>query len=120
MPRLDDPWFEAEFYGQATADSHVRQGLRLDGAQGLFLYCPCRYGQTDGAHTLLVPFANPRGAPPPPPDHGPTNTAPSKPRPRWTLDQNSTGLGDLSLSPSVDVGSDHCWHGFITSGEVTP
>jgi hypothetical protein len=31
---------------------------------------------------------------------------------------DGTGLSDLTLSPSVDVGEPSCWHGFIRNGEV--
>ncbi len=117
IARLTDPWFEAEFYSHATGTSHRRQGLSIEGAQGLFLFCPCRYGQTEHAHCLIIPFANPRNAPPVPADHGPTSRDGSY-RPRWTM--TGTGLGDLTLTPSVDVGSlPACWHGFITAGVVT-
>lgn len=115
MRRLTDPWFEAEFYGNAANDSHERQGDKIDGAQGLVLWCPCAYGNDQRAHGLLIPFANPRNAPPCPPGHGPV--ARDGTHPRWQM--TGTGLGDLTLSPSVDVGDDHCWHGFIRNGEVT-
>jgi hypothetical protein len=38
---------------------------------------------------------------------------------RWTM--SGTGLHDLTLSPSVDVGSKNskCWHGWIKEGNVT-
>jgi len=34
---------------------------------------------------------------------------------------SGTGLHDLTLSPSVDVGSKNskCWHGWIKEGNVT-
>lgn len=112
--RLADPWFEAEFYGDATATGHRRRPS-IDGAQGLFLWCPCGLAGKP-VHGLLVPFANPRNAPPAPPDHGPVSRD-GKRNPRWTM--SGTGLDDLSLTPSIDVGDDHCWHGFITNGEVT-
>jgi hypothetical protein len=107
--RLTDPWFEAEFYGNVTGGSFCCQGASIEGAQGIFLFCPCR-----GGHALIIPFANPRNAPPVPPEHGPSDRGGTH-RPRWQM--TGTGLADLTLSPSVDVG-DSCWHGFITGGEV--
>lgn len=113
--RLTDPWFEAEFYGNASAHTHHRQGDNIEGAQGILLFCPCGYG-TDRAHGLMIPFANPRNAPLPPRDHGPCTRNNSDEHPRWTM--SGSGLHDLTLTPSVDVGNDSCWHGFITNGEV--
>lgn len=122
MPRLTDPWFEAEFYGQATEYSYRLQGAELDGAQGLFLWCPCGYGKPaypingPRPHAILVPFANPRNAAALPANHGPVGK--DKKRPRWTV--SGSGLADLTISPSVDVGDPSCWHGHIRVGEVTP
>ena len=117
--RLTDPWFEAEFYGQATETGYTRQGANIEGAQGLFLWCPCAYGQQYPAHGCLVPFANPRNAPPVPPNHGPFSES-AKTHPRWTM--AGTGLHDLTVTPSIDVkGGENkasCWHGFITAGDV--
>jgi hypothetical protein len=132
MPRLIDPWFDAEFYGSVKpcdADgrggSWRHQGDVIEGAQGLFLWCPCGFGRPgfppDGArpHGLIIPFSNPRNAPPVPADHGPFGKD-KKTRPRWTM--SGSCLNDLTLTPSVDVlgGKDmaSCWHGFITNGEV--
>ncbi len=122
MPRLTDAWFDAEFYGEATAKTYRLQGVNIEGAQGLFLWCPCGFGKPafplEGArpHGVMIPFANPRNAPQLPEDHGPTNKGGTK-HPRWTM--SGTGLGDLTLTPSVDVGNDSCWHGSITNGELT-
>jgi len=126
MPRLTDPWFEPAFYGKATpGGGFTLQGAEIDGAQGLSLWCPCgfqlpRYRTDDGGrpHWLLVPFANPRNAPELPADHGPLRTGqPDAPRPRWQM--SGTGLHDLTVHPSVAVGSPECWHGWIQNGEVT-
>jgi hypothetical protein len=131
--KLTDPWFEAEFYGNVLpgirpggeGGEFTMQGPQIEGAQGLFLWCPCgfgdpRYRTPDGGkpHGLIVPFANPRNAPPVPPDHGPKSaTTPDGPRPRWQM--SGAGLADLTLSPSVAVGHDpQCWHGWIQNGEV--
>jgi D-serine dehydratase len=114
--KLTNPWFEAEFYGKAHGVAFTRQGPSIEGAQGLFLWCPCGYGRPDGAaHGLIVPFANPRNAPQLPPVHGPQARDGSQ-RPRWTM--TGTGLDDLTLTPSVDVGEPSCWHGYIAAGEV--
>lgn len=123
MSRLTDPWFEAEFYGNATEYSYQMQGAKFDGAQGLFLWCPCGYGKPeyplDGPrpHAILVPFLNPRNALLLPANHGPVSKG-KKTRPRWTV--SGSGLSDLTISPSVDVGDPSCWHGHIVVGEVTP
>ncbi len=114
--RLTDPWFEAEFYGNATESSLRRQGADIEGAQGVVLFCPCSYGTDEGAHGLLIPFDNPRNAPALPPKHGPTSRHNPTWHPRWTM--TGTGLSDLTLTPSVDVGDPSCWHGFITQGEI--
>lgn len=115
---LTDPWFEAEFYGFA-AEHSFRRLPSIDGAQGIFLWCPCAYGDDKRAHGLLVPFSNPRNAPPVPAGHGPASSSGGK-RPRWTM--SGSALSDLTLKPSVDVGGGKdkasCWHGFITNGQV--
>ncbi len=132
MPRLDDPWFGAEFYGQiepgapdgSKGGSFTMQADRMEGAQGLALWCPCgfndpRFRTPDGGrpHWLLVPFLNPRNAPPCPPDHGPHRTGDKNaPRPRWSVSGNY--LHDLTITPSIAVGSPECWHGFITNGAI--
>lgn len=115
--KLTDPWFEAEFYGHVSGGGFQRQGAQIDGAQGLFLWCPCAYGRDQFAHGLIIPFANPRNAPQLPPTHGPTMRGNPSVRPRWTM--SGSGLDDLTLTPSVDVGDPSCWHGFVTGGIVT-
>jgi uncharacterized protein DUF6527 len=115
IARLDDPWFEAQFVGNAGASGHRRLSS-IDGAQGIFLWCPCAYGNDARAHGLIVPFANPRGAPVPPHNFG-MRARGGGPPPRWQM--AGSGIADLSLSPSIDVGEPSCWHGFITNGVVT-
>ena len=118
IARLDDPWFEAEFYGKANdLGGHHCQGPNIEGAQGLFLWCPCSYGHDERAHGLIIPFANPRNAPQLPLNHGPYARNDPTRRVRWTM--SGTGLQDLTLVPSVDVGTPPCWHGHITNGEIT-
>lgn len=113
---LTDPWFEAEFYGKADGRGLARQGASIDGAQGLFMWCPCAFGNDHRAHGLIVPFANPRNAPELPAEHGPLSRDGGH-RPRWQM--SGEGLGDLTLSPSIDVGEPSCWHGHISGGLVT-
>lgn len=130
--KLTDPWFEAEFVGHISeSGSFRRQGADINGAQAVLLYGPCCYGQDAGAHGVIVPFANPRNAPPVPANFEPT--------PRWIM--AGSGLHDLTITPSVDCTAEKpehvearraagfkpgecsrgrmCWHGFITNGEVT-
>jgi hypothetical protein len=122
--RLTDPWFAAEFYGEADErGGFTLQGSRIDGAQGLWMWCPCgfhdpKYRTVDGGrpHAIMVPFATPRGAPALPPNHGPVGRDGST-HPRWQM--TGTGLEDLTVAPSVAVGKDpECWHGWIQGGEV--
>jgi hypothetical protein len=116
IARLTDPWFEAEFGGQGTErGSWRRQGGQLDGAQLLFLWCPCAFGNDSRAHGLMIPFANPRNAAVTQFNFGITGRD-GKTKTRWQM--SGTGLSDLTLSPSVDVGEPSCWHGYITQGEV--
>lgn len=110
---LSDAWFEARFIKDSTAQGHRRQGA-LEGADGIFLWCPCAYPDDQRAHGLIISFANPQGAPPAPNDAGSCDRD-GVPK-RWTM--TGTGLKDLTLSPSVDVGNPSCWHGFIVNGEV--
>jgi Family of unknown function (DUF6527) len=122
--RLTDPWFEAEFYGQCTdAGGFTLQGDKIEGAQGVMLWCPCgfndpKYREPNGGrpHAIIVPFANPRNAPACPPNHGPQSRGDKNLRPRWQMSGSS--LADLTVAPSVAVGDPECWHGFIQGGEV--
>lgn len=138
IAKLTDPWFDAEFYGKADVrGGYTLQGGEVEGAQGLFLWCPCGFGKPEyplnggKPHGVIVPFANPRNAPQLPPNHGPhsartgcsvamagrsdTCTDPSH-HPRWHME--GTGLHDLTTTPSIAVGNPECWHGFITNGLV--
>jgi hypothetical protein len=131
--RLDDPWFDASFLTDTTAKGHRRIDT-LQNADGLFLWCPCGFNDPQfrapnqgRPHGIIVSFANPRGVPPAPVDAG-SRSRDGKPS-RWTI-VSGTGLWDLTLSPSVDVGDKtinpvtkkqvvtSCWHGFIQKGEV--
>jgi Family of unknown function (DUF6527) len=107
--KLTDPWFEARFLREVT-EKGSRLGGEFQGAQGLFMYCPCAFGKSDvRAHRLRILFANPDGALP---------AAPGiVPLPRWTV--SGSGLADLTLCPSVAVGEPECWHGYITKGDIT-
>lgn len=119
---LQDPWFEAQFYGRANDYGYTLQGGEIEGAQGLFSWCPCGFGRAEyplegpRPHAIIVPFANPRNVPAVPEWHGPENKNGGA-RPRWTMSGN--GLGDLTLSPSIDVGTPSCWHGYIRLGRVS-
>jgi hypothetical protein len=136
--RLTDPWFEAEFYGEVSAESWSQNHadgspIKFSESQGLFLWCPCGYGLLDKdgkerypldlslnrgrPHGVIVPFANPPSGIPLPADHGPVSRD-GKTHPRWTV--SGTGLHDLTVTPSIAVGKNpECWHGFIRNGEVT-
>jgi len=124
MPLLTDPWFAATFYGNVSADDRSRQEIpSIDGAQGVQLWCPCGYGDPryplsgGRPHMLMIPFRNPRNAPPCPENHGMLQKGNhDAPRPRWVM--SGTGLADLTVHPSVDVGDPSCWHGWIQGGEV--
>lgn len=122
MARLTDPWFDASFISGAKQDGSFHHGHpTLDGAQGIFFWCPCGYGKPeypiDGGrpHGVIVAFRNPVGAQAPPPNFGPSSRN-GQDHPRWTMSGSS--LADLTLAPSVDVGDPSCWHGFIKGGEV--
>jgi hypothetical protein len=120
IARLDDPWFDAAFLAETTATGH-REIDTLEGADGVFFWCPCGYGKPEfplgggRPHGVIVSFANPRGAPVAPPDAGSQsrNGGPS----RWQM--SGDGLVNLTLSPSIAVGTPECWHGFIQNGIVT-
>ena len=117
---LSDPWFEAEFMAETTVRGHRCQD-QLQGADGIRFWCPCGYGKPefplDGArpHMVKVSFANPRGCAPAPPDAGSQsrNGGPS----RWTI-SSGTGIGDLTLAPSIAVGEPECWHGHLIAGRL--
>ena len=120
IARLDDPWFEARFLRNTTVSGFCHSD-RLEGSDGLSFWCPCGYGKPefpiDGArpHEVIVSFANPRGCAPAPANAGShdRNGAPS----RWTIVRGS-GISDLTLNPSIDVGEPSCWHGFVEDGIV--
>ena len=102
----------------ATLSSRRQQ--EIDGAQGVLFQCPkCAAGKppapdggVQGAHYVLVCFANPRNAPVAPAEYDPN--------PRWQM--SGTSLDDLTLSPSVNLdvpGATGCrWHGFVTNGDA--
>lgn len=120
IARLSDPWFDAKFI-KGTTSRGTEYTDQLDGADGVWFWCPCGYGKSefplDGGrpHAVQVSFANPRGCAPAPADAGSQsrNGGPS----RWTM--SGTGLHDLTLTPSVAVGTPECWHGHITNGEIS-
>lgn len=76
----------------------------LGEAQGVRFLCPHHFrlnGGEVGTHSVLVWFAG-RGVP-----------DSARPLPRW--DMHGSGLADLSISPSIDLGP--CdWHGWVTNG----
>lgn len=121
IARLSDPWFAVRFMTKTTAKEWYHHDT-LEGADGIEFWCPCGYGKPEfpleGArpHGVIVSFANPRGVPPAPADAGSQsrNGGPS----RWTLANESTGVDNLTLTPSIAVGRPECWHGYITNGEV--
>lgn len=103
--KLSDPTFEAKFVKNVNGLS-FKLSDSIDNAQGLWMYCPCNQG-----HHILIPFAD-KGLPV---EFGPV-ARDDKTHPRWQV--SGTSLDNLSLIPSVDVGTKSCWHGFITNGEV--
>ena len=86
----------------------------LDEAQGLWFLCPVcfqRNGGAVGTHLVETTFRD-RGASDDEGSHGRDGT-PS----RWGVSGSS--FEDLTLTPSIDLGSGGCgWHGFITEGEA--
>jgi hypothetical protein len=114
--RLTDPWYEASFFHNAKVDADGKDSFRahtdvpLAIAQGLWMCCPCGEG-----HAIIVPFANAPGGLVPP-DFGPMDRTRTY-RFRWTM--SGTGLVDLTISPSLDIGmAPPCWHSYIVNGEV--
>jgi len=108
--RLTDPWFEAYFITDGSIAGQRRHVTTLAEAQGVVLFCPCGFG-TDRAHGLVVPFTNA-------PEHNFGVLArDGVTRPKWKA--TGTTLADLTIHPSVDVGTPSCWHGWIKAGEVT-
>lgn len=67
-------------------------------------------------HAIDVPFADRSNAAPVPAEFGP-RTRGGVARFRWTV--RGTSLADLTIMPSIDVGTPSCWHGHITNGEIT-
>lgn len=104
--KLSDPALEARFVHDVSGSS-FRLGDTIQGAQALWMYCPCGEG-----HHILVPFADRQL----PPEFGPM-ARDGKSHPRWQVSGDS--LENLTLTPSVDVGTTSCWHGYITNGEVS-
>lgn len=103
---LTDPWFEAGF--RFVTDGHSRHVDSLEEANAVFLYCPCSFGKSKGAHGLLIPIANAN-----------VNVSPMPGGKAWNA--SGTGLGDLTLTPSLNIGSasgDPCWHGHVRQGEL--
>jgi hypothetical protein len=80
-------------------------------AQGVLFDCPActkANGGPQGTHCVLVWFR----------DRAPEGIEPGPGR--WTVSEASTGLGDLTLGPSVQLGGKGCrWHGFVIQGEAS-
>lgn len=138
---LTHPWFEAHFFSEAEANGSYRDSSPFEGepaipfsqAQGLLLWCPCGIDELlpDGSlrypldlslnkgrpHLCMVVFSNPPSGIVTPANFGPVSKNDPNRHPRWVV--SGTGLSDLTLSPSVDVGNPSCWHGFIQNGIVT-
>lgn len=93
---------------------------RLADAHGISFLCPKSFtknGGPKGTHSVYVWFAGS-----PVPVHIGRNTAGQAVR--WSA--AGTGLGDLTLTPSILEQDDDCqaewrcgWHGFITNGQAT-
>lgn len=138
---LTHPWFEAHFIHRAQSngsyyDCNPYEGedpVEFKDAQGLRLWCPCGIDERDKdgnlrypldlslnkgrPHGCLIMFRNPPSGILPPPNFGPMSRY-GKNHPRWTIVSGS-GLVDLTLTPSIDVGNPSCWHGYIKNGIVT-
>jgi hypothetical protein len=116
---LNDPWFDAKFLGEIEESQACRYLDGIEGAQGIFLWCPCGYGKPefplDGGrpHGLMLPFRNPRNAPVPPDSF---NRQADGRTPRWEM--SGSGLADLTMTPSIAIGKPECWHGYITQGQI--
>jgi hypothetical protein len=80
----------------------------LEEASGVMFLCPGCYAKNGGpvgTHSVICWFAG-RGVP----DE-------MKPGPaRWAASGHT--IESLTLAPSVDVGDDHCWHGFVRDGAI--
>lgn len=87
----------------------------LESAQGVRFLCPVCFqknGGPAGTHGVEVAFEG-RGVEP----HQGSQAASGQPS-RWAV--AGTGLDDLTLTPSIDLGGVGCgWHGFVRAGEVT-
>lgn len=136
--RLRD--LNGQFVYEVDAKGYRRSdGESLEGMQGLLFQCPKSGEGLDrghengrgfirGAHHILVLFANPRNAAPPPANAHLRSDG--TPNPRWTI-ENGTTLDDLTLSPSVDCDipwkdasgvlhpSDCKFHGFVRNGDAS-
>lgn len=68
-------------------------------------------------HQVAVLFANPPDGGPPHPDD--PDCVGNNSGQRWT--RSGATFETLSISPSIDctAADRHCWHGFVSAGEVT-
>ena len=92
---------------RATGEGFNR-GVGFAEAQGVLFLCPLCYvtnAGVVGTHMVLCWFAG-RGAP-----------ANAVPAPRWAI--TGTGIGDLTLNPSVAIIGGCAWHGWVRSGEAS-
>lgn len=106
--RPGDPTVEVERLREFS-DHADAAGLPfgLAEAHGVRFRCP---GSACNGHVVSVSFAG-RGVP----DHLGSHDRDGRPS-RWSV--AGTGLDDLTLTPSVDVGTPSCWHGFVTNGSA--
>jgi hypothetical protein len=92
----------------------VRDGREV----GISFACPVcsQWGaELAGAHAVSVLFVNPvDGGMPLDADPAARGDNGGK---RWT--RTGSTFADLSLSPSINVGPDRCWHGHVLGGVVT-
>lgn len=119
-----DHWVWRDSSGEKyfwSRDKPVRYEMHdtdsLQEADGIMFLCPAcfaRNARVVGTHSVLVSFADRLV----PDDAGSKNSAgvPS----RWTISPGSTGLDDLVLTPSILIGTDCNWHGFVGSSGIPP
>lgn len=104
---------EAEFVKPTGPTAFLRVD-RIGDAFGVFFICPACFEKNDGAvgtHWVLVFWKDP----------GPGLLDGN---PLWKV--SGTGMGDLTLKPSIDLTKDRkgrpcpgcTWHGFITAGSA--
>lgn len=113
-------WRDEKGEGHFWSPTPVRYAFEtvdsLADADMIMFLCPlcfAKNGGSVGTHSVMVTFAN-RDVP----DEAGSRDSSGKPS-RWSI-VGGTGLDDLQLAPSILLGGECRWHGFVGTSGIPP